>query len=535
MTMDCERCRDGMARRVTGLLSPSEEEELSRHLADCEGCRGESARLKKLVAVLSAFPEEDWSEAPRKVRVRGPLWMPIAAAVLMAVGMTIAAPLMGPRPRLEGEFTRGADGTWTAGGASSAVEIAGHRCVCRRDTRIRLAGPKELVLEEGRLEVSGSGREFRVGTPLGPVDVLGTDFVVEVKTVKKGSIAGGVVVGILVSSGVVSYADLRLERNQAAVAETGKPARRVDARALDDRLRAVQGNARDLERKLAALEFEKSRLAGDLAAAQSGKPPAAAVKLTPADRRERYRRVARMFVRQNSPVKVEVDPEPKEGRQEVIVTREQEADAVVISEALMAANDLGVSIFTIAGTLVQPEFAEAVLLEMLGGDEAVHRAPAEAAVRQAYGSINPSYEYAFERNLAAIQAFTKAIDQLGAGLPPERAGKLYDGAAYLIGSAAISSLQPSPGTETSPEAIARNFADALGKAIGVDEAQAAVLRSTVTEWYPSAVRHALPEKPTSRELIQSMVLARERQVELARRLATAMPDKKDRIEKLFSW
>ena len=68
MTMDCERYRDGMARRVTGLLAPSEEEELSRHLADCEGCRGESARLKTLVSVLGAFPEEDWSEVPRTAR-----------------------------------------------------------------------------------------------------------------------------------------------------------------------------------------------------------------------------------------------------------------------------------------------------------------------------------------------------------------------------------------------------------------------------------------------------------------------------------
>src|SRR5262245_57751732 len=177
MTMDCERYRDGVARRVTGLLSASEEEDLSRHLAECAGCRGESARLKRLVSVLNAFPEEDWTEAPRKARSKGAAWMPFAAALLVAVGILAALPLLKSRPVLEGEFGRAADGSWSGSGA---VEIAGHRCVCRKDTRFRLVGSKELFLEEGRLDVSGSGREFRIGTPLGPVDVLGTDFVVEV-------------------------------------------------------------------------------------------------------------------------------------------------------------------------------------------------------------------------------------------------------------------------------------------------------------------------------------------------------------------
>ncbi|RPH47084.1 MAG: hypothetical protein EHM91_06515, partial [Planctomycetota bacterium] len=402
--MDCERYRDGMARRVTGLLSASEEEELSRHLAACEGCRGESARLKKLVAVLGAFPEEDWSEAPRKAPVRRSLWMPLAAAILLAIGVSVAAPLLGARPRLQGDFVRGSDGIWSASDGSVAVEIAGHRCVCRKDTRLRLEGPKQLFLEEGRLDVSGSGREFRIGTPLGPIDVLGTDFVVEVKAVKKGSIAGGVVVGILVSSGVVSHADLRIERGQAAVAETGKPARRVDSRALDHRLRTVQENARDLERKLAAVEFEKSKLAADLAAAQSGKPPASAVKLTPADRRERFRSLARLFVRENAPYEIELPETLPDGKTEVVVSTERSVDAKMMQEALTAANDLGIPIFSTASALVYPEFAQEVLLEMLqgkDGTEAVDRSLVEAAVQQAYASLKESYEFSFEKSLAA--------------------------------------------------------------------------------------------------------------------------------------
>jgi hypothetical protein len=528
-----------MARRVTGLLSPSEEEDLSRHLADCEGCRGESARLKKLVAVLGAFPEEDWSEAPRKVGVRGSFWMPIAAAILMAVGITVAAPWMGTRPRLEGEFARGTDGTWTAAGASSAVEIAGHRCVCRKDTRIRLAGPKELVLEEGRLDVSGIGREFRVGTPLGPVDVLGTDFVVEVKTVKKGSIAGGVVVGILVSSGVVSYADLRLERGQAAVAETDTPARRVDSKALDNRLRIVQENGRDLERKLAALEFEKSKLAGDLAAVQSGKPPAAAVKLTPEDRRERFRRLARLFVRQNAPYQVEIPETLPDGKTEVVVSTDRTVDAKMMAEALAAANDLGVPIFTLSPALVHPEFAQELFLQMLegkGGADAVPQAPVEAAVQQAYASVREPYEFAFDKNLAALQAFGRALDQLANGLSPDRAAKLYEAASWLIGTEAAPIATPVPAAGVaSLEASATAFADSLGKVLGVDESQTQLLRTMVTEWYPSLMKDPLPEKPTYRDRLQATLRARERTVELARRLATAMPDKKFRIEQVFSW
>ncbi len=534
--MDCERYRDGMARRVTGLLAPSEEEELSRHLADCDGCRVESARLKKLVAVLGSIPEEDWSETPQKIRPRGAVWMPLAAAILVAVGVSVAAPFLGPRPRLEGDFARNADGAWSSTGTSSVVEIAGHRCICRKDTRIRLVGPKELFLEEGRLDVSGSGREFRIGTPLGPVEVLGTDFVVEVKTVKKGSIAAGVVVGVLVSSGVVSYADLRLQRGQAAVAETGKPARRVDPRALEDRLRLVQENGRDLERKLAALEFEKSRLAADLAAAQSGKPPAAAIKLSPEDRRERFRRMARMFVREHAPYTVEI-PEHDHDKAEVIVSTERSVDHKVMSEALMAANELGIPLFSTAAALVHPEFAQAVLLEVLQGKDgaqAVDRSLVEAAVQQAYGSMKETYEYSFEKSLAALQAFGRALDQLNGSLPPERMAKTYAAAQWMV-SSGIPVIAPLPGTASTPEAMAGAYADALGKAIGTDEAQAPILRQTVTEWYPTKLRDALPEKPTSRELIQGILRSRERNADLARRLIAAFPDKRSTIEKTFSW
>jgi hypothetical protein len=533
--MDCERYRDGMARRVTGLLAASEEEDLSRHLADCAGCRGESARLMKLVAVLGAIPEEDWSEAPRKVRPRGAVWMPLAAAVLVAVGVSVAAPFLGARPRLEGDFVRGSDGTWSAANASAAVEMAGHRCVCRKDTRIRLVGPKELFLEEGRLDVSGSGREFRIGTPLGPVQVVGTDFVVEVKTVKKGSIAGGVIVGILVSSGVVSYADLRLERGQAAIEETGRRARPVDPRALENRLRVVQENGRDLERKLAALEFEKAKLAADLAAAQSGKLPAAAVKLTSEDRRDRFRKMARMFVRENAPYQVEHSH--GDGKDEGVVSTDRDVDPKVMTEALSAANDLGIPIFSLASALVHPEFANEVLVALLQGkegSEAVHRSLAEAAVQQGYASIKESYEFEFEKSLAALQAFGRALDQVSGCLPPERAARLYESAMWLV-SSGLPTIAPSSGTNYTPEAMAGAFADALRKSLEVDDAQAPILRQAVTEWYPSRLRDALPEKPTSRELVHAILRSRERNAELARRLIAVFPDRKGAIEKLFSW
>ena len=57
----------------------------------------------------------------------------------------------------------------------------------------------------------------------------------------------------------------------------------------------------------------------------------------------------------------------------------------------------------------------------------------------------------------------------------------------------------------------------------------------VTEWYPSLLKDPLPEKMTFRDRLQATLRARERTTELARRLATAMPDKKVRLEQLFAW
>jgi len=533
--MDCERFRDGMALRVTGPLAPSEEEGLSRHLAECDGCRTESARLKRLVSVLTSFPEAEESRPARSAKPKPPIWLAVAAAVLFALGVTLAAPRWSDRPTLEGDFAQGADGTWTASSASSAVDLAGHRGVCRKGTRFRIAGAREIELESGRLDVTGLGGKFRVGTPLGRVEVLGTEFTVEVIPVKKvGALGGGFLVGVFVTSGVVSYGDLRLERGQAAVAETGKSPRKVQARELDHRLKTSQDSGRDFERKLAALEFEKARLAADLEAARSGKPGPAPSKLTPADRRERFRRLARFWASEQLREPERIPDE----EDEAVAKSRSGMDQKVMAEAVAAANELGVPLFSPSGVLFHREFAQELLMQVLDGkdgQENVHRALVEAAVQQAYEPLQESYEFRFEKTLAALQAFARTIDRLEASLP----AKAMEGVAHLasefIGSVGIPSFSAEAGKTFGRDGVALTYSSMLAKNLGLEEPQTPILQAAINEWIPAVMADLYPDNVGEREMVRYTLRARERTVELARRLVAKFPDKREKIESLFGW
>jgi hypothetical protein len=532
MTMDCERVRDGMALRVTGPLSPSEEEGVSRHLAECAACRAESVRLKRLVSVLQAVPEEEWSRPPRTAKPRKSLGMAVAAGVLFALGASLAAPRWGERPTLEGDFVQ--DGvTWTASTSTSAVDLAGHRCVCRKSTRIRIAGPKDLEIESGRLDVSGEGGKFRIGTPLGRVEVLGTDFSVEVMPVKKSAV-GGFLVGVFVTSGVVSYGDLRLERGQAAVAETGKAPRKVQGRDLEQRLRTAQEAGRDLERKLAALDFEKARLSAELAAVKTGTPPPAPAKLTPEDRRVRFRRLARLFV----PAPARDVPAPTADDPDAAPPPRGSLDPKMLAEAVAAANELNVTIFAPGGSLAYREFAQELLLEILeskGAVADVHRAKVEAAVNQAYGQVKDAYEFSFEKNQAVIQALGRAIDLLENSLDPKAIEEVARLAVEMIGTSALPSFSNGGTPVSTAEGISTMYGAILTKSLGFEEAQAPLLQAVVSDWIPAVLADALPENPGPREMLRYSLRARDRSFELARRLAIKFPEKKGQIESLFTW
>lgn len=534
--MDCERVRDGMALRVTGPLPPSEEEGLSRHLAECDGCRIESARLKRLVSVLASFPEEE-SRPATPAKRKPPIWLAVAAAALFALGVSLAAPRWGDRPTLEGDFVQGADGTWTASSGSSAVDLAGHRGLCRKGTRFRIAGAKEIELDSGRLDVTGKGGTFRVGTPLGRVDVLGTDFTVEVMPVKKiGTLGGGFLVGVFVSSGVVSYGDLRLERGQAAVAETGKSPRKVQARELDYRLKTAQDAGRDFERKLAALDLEKARLAADLDAARSGKPAPAPVKLAPADRRERFRRLARFWAADQlrEPSRI-----PDEEETPDATAKERSGmDQKLMAEAVAAANELGVPLFSPSSVLFHREFAQELLMQVLDGkdgSENVHRALVEAAVQQAYEPLQETYEFRFEKTLAALQAFARTIDRLESSLPAKAMETVTHLASAFIGSVALPSFSAEAGKTFTTEGVASTYSSLLARNLGLEEHQVPILQAAVNEWIPPVMTDLYPDKVGEREMLRYTLRARERTVELARRLVAKFPDKREKIESLFAW
>lgn len=63
MTDDHEAVRDLLAAWAFGALDPAEQETLAAHLADCESCAAEAARLRETVRLLDGPP----SAAPAQI------------------------------------------------------------------------------------------------------------------------------------------------------------------------------------------------------------------------------------------------------------------------------------------------------------------------------------------------------------------------------------------------------------------------------------------------------------------------------------
>lgn len=57
--MRCEQVQSMLSAYADGELSPRQASHVSLHLASCEGCRGESAALRDVVAALRAIAEEE--------------------------------------------------------------------------------------------------------------------------------------------------------------------------------------------------------------------------------------------------------------------------------------------------------------------------------------------------------------------------------------------------------------------------------------------------------------------------------------------
>jgi hypothetical protein len=506
--------------------------------------------MARLAGLLARIPEVGDvpvpSRRPGGRSARGSFLPAAAAALVAAAAGLLGIPLFEERPILEGPFRAGPGRAFEAEGASSAVVLAGHRLRLRKGTRVRLDGPAAVFLEEGRLDGRGlrEGARLRVGTPLGRVDVLGTEFVVEVTPVKATPVAlagSGFVVGVLVSSGVVSYAErehrVRLEAGQGVVAQSGKDPRRVTRGELERRARSAALAERDLELQLAALGAENRKLGEDAAALESGRPRPARPALAPAERRERFRQLARSMLgsmllgvrRETRPPAAE--PPAAETLEETVEVGEEETRN--LADALAAANDLGVSIFDRSALLKHSEFVEETLMAVLESKSAAlssARALVEAAVRRSYDSVQGPWETKPEERLAYARALERALRDLEGQVPADRLEDLYDACAPLAAGSFAPML-----AYGKPEDAGKSLAERLSRPLGLDDSQKAVVSTSFDDWL-TRVRTLTVAEATARGSFGYSLSCRELEAELARRLVTLFPDRKDRIEAaLMSW
>jgi hypothetical protein len=545
---DCDRIRDDLSRREVGLLDPAATQDLERHLVGCDACRTYSRRMRTLVSVLEQYPEIRALPRPSALQrlSRGRVAV-VAAAVLMALAVPLVGPLLGRRIVLEGGFDLPSRGVLVARDSGSSLVAHDHRLRFRKGTRVRLVGVDEVYLEEGRLDVSGLREEasgLKIGTPLGRVVVVGTRFVVEVTPVNKSHAAvaaGSFVVGVMVSSGVVTYADYhRLEAGQGIVDETGKGTRRVVAADLERRLRSAADRERDLEIRLAALGVEKERLRGDLAALERGEMPVLKAPLSPEDRRSRTRHLAQVLVKSFYQARHSTDEgslvldekelkrlsEGETVKVEHEVHTRVEADGKAIAEVLELANDLGMNFFDSASFCSKPEMVEELIMAVLEARAATasgYRSAVEGAVRSAYGALPGSWDSRMDERVAQARAVQGALAQLEGSLSADQMKDLYETARTIL---------------TAPDFVILAHADAkvrgewvdrVAKAMELDPADRPVLDAGVDELVGQLGKIHGDLGSSAKNGFEYMIRCREAGAELLHQLSARFPDRKDKI------
>lgn len=258
--MTCAECRERLAEA---------DAEVVLHLEACADCRRERARHERLMGLLEAFPAAESAARPPRVR-RLPLILGMAAGVLLAFGLARRDPQAG--------------------------ELAGHRLTALPGTVWERRGPAEAELRRGVLHVRGSGGGLTIRTPAARVEVIGTEFWMEVEDDmnRVGRIGTGAVLGIVVTAGAVrvsnAHGELRVGAGQRATASASTaPAAAADLGTLRAERDAL---ARRLEEKPAPdprVEALRKRLA-ELEGGAGAKP-------TPESKAAAARDIFEAFVR----------------------------------------------------------------------------------------------------------------------------------------------------------------------------------------------------------------------------------------------
>ena len=216
MMTPCDRCRRWLPAYALGELEEAERVDLAAHLAACEACRREEARVAHALSALRAMPELPPSALRREralaaaralepaPRRRRWAWVAAVAAVLV-VGIFVRDALRRPQPftlsveGVEGVVERETGGRWvpivsgepvgegvhvrTALGRATLRSSRGDLIGLDVDSVLSVGATTEaeegVVLQSGRLWCEATkrqGRRLVVATPAGRVEVVGTRF-----------------------------------------------------------------------------------------------------------------------------------------------------------------------------------------------------------------------------------------------------------------------------------------------------------------------------------------------------------------------
>ncbi len=212
----CEQARRWLPAYALGELEEADRAALAGHLAACEACRREEARVAHALSALRAMPEVPPSALRREralaaARALGPApsrrrwaWVAAAATVLLAAVLVRDA-IRRPQPftlsveGVEGVVEREDGGRWIAVSAGETVgegvqmrtalgratlrSSRGDLIVLDVDSVLSVGATTEaeegVLLQSGRLWCQATKREGRrlvVRTPAGRVEVVGTRF-----------------------------------------------------------------------------------------------------------------------------------------------------------------------------------------------------------------------------------------------------------------------------------------------------------------------------------------------------------------------
>jgi hypothetical protein len=269
--MNCEDAREARLDRASGPLGAERERELAAHMGGCTECRTFAAEIDAIESGLEETLAEVASvSVARRFRPRS-RWAPLAAAaacvVAAGLGWHFALRPAGAGAVLEGPGTFGLERAQVALGKAS---------------RARVEEARRLRLERGSATLHVEPGPFEVKTDAASIEVLGTDFTVELREDPMKRTLGASVVVVGVVSGVVLLKmndgrETTVHAGETAVGTTVSPVVVLDPVA-EARKRV------EAEKKVAALETELARSATRVASLETelARVTSAATALTPA-------------------------------------------------------------------------------------------------------------------------------------------------------------------------------------------------------------------------------------------------------------